>query len=275
VSTALGTTRRRTTRAVPLHPRSVAALAITSTIGLFAFAWPLLVDPRSELVSRRDGPWLFAVVLGLLVVVLLAEVAEGGMDAKAVALLGVLTAVATALRPLSGGVTGFQPLFVVLVLAGRVFGPGFGFVLGGTSLFASAMLTGGVGPWLPFQMLAAAWVGLVAGLLPPAHGWPEVGLLAGYGAAAGLAFGFVMNLWFWPTLAATGSAISYVAGAPLLVNLHHLLAFTVATSLGFDVPRAAGTAVVILIVGRPSLAALRRTAVRAQFTPAVVWTPPA
>jgi len=266
-------TASRPTPALRLRTRSVAALVITSTIGVLAFAWPLLVRPTSALVERSDGPWLFAVVLGLLVVVLLAELAEGGIDAKAVALLGVLTAVATAMRPLSGGVTGFQPLFVVLVLAGRVFGPGFGFLLGGTSLFASAMLTGGVGPWLPFQMLAAAWVGLLAGLLPPARGWPEVGLLAGYGAVASLAFGFLMNLWFWPTLTATGTAISYVAGAPLATNLHHLLTFTVATSLGFDLPRAIGTAVLILFVGRPSLAALRRTAVRAQFAPTVAWTP--
>ncbi len=268
------TTLRGNARALPLRSRSAAALVITSAIGVLAFAWPLLVDPRSTLVNRSEGPWLFAVVLGLLVVVLLAEIAEGGMDAKAVALLGVLTAVATALRPLSGGVTGFQPLFVVLVLAGRVFGPGFGFVLGGTSLFASAMLTGGVGPWLPFQMLAAAWVGLLAGLLPPARGWPEVALLSGYGAMAGLAYGFVMNLWFWPTLAATGTSISYIAGAPMLTNVHHLLAFTVATSLGFDVPRAIGTAVIIAIIGRPALAALRRTALRAQFTPSIAWTPP-
>jgi energy-coupling factor transport system substrate-specific component len=263
------------TRAVPLHSRSTLALLLTSAVGLLAFGWPLMIDPSSSLVTRSQGPWLFAVVLGLLVVVLLAEIAEGGMDAKAVALLGVLTAVATALRPLSGGVTGFQPLFVVLILAGRVFGPGFGFVLGGTSLFASAMLTGGVGPWLPFQMLAAAWVGLLAGLLPRLRGWPEVGLLAGYGALASLAYGVLMNLWFWPTLASAGSSISYVAGAPVLANLHHLLAFSLVTSLGFDVPRAVGTAVLIVVLGRPALAALRRTAVRAQFRPDVAWAPPA
>ena len=61
-------------------------------------------------------------------------------------------------------------MFFLLVLAGRVFGPGFGFVLGCTSLFASALLTAGVGPWLPFQMLGCAWVGLGAGLLPRGSG---------------------------------------------------------------------------------------------------------
>ena len=57
-------------------------------------------------------------------------------------------------------------VFFLLILAGRVFGPGFGFVLGCTSLFASALMTAGVGPWLPFQMLVSAWVGMGAGLLP-------------------------------------------------------------------------------------------------------------
>ena len=65
--------------------------------------------------------------------------------------------------------------------------PGFGFVLGATTLFASALVTGGVGPWLPFQMLGAAWVGWGAGMLPPLRGRAEMLMLAAYGAVAGLA----------------------------------------------------------------------------------------
>ena len=53
---------------------------------------------------------------------MLAEIADGGMDAKAVALLGVLAAVGAALRPLGGGVAGFEPVFFLLVLAGRALG---------------------------------------------------------------------------------------------------------------------------------------------------------
>ena len=98
---------------------------------------------------------------------MLAEVAAGRLDAKALAMLGVLSALGAAARPLGAGTAGIETVFFLLVLGGRVFGPGFGFVLGSTTLFASALLTGGVGPWLPFQMLAASWVGLGAGLLPP------------------------------------------------------------------------------------------------------------
>ena len=113
-------------------------------------------------------PLLFTLLLPLVLMVVLSELADGGIDAKAVAMLGVLTAVGAALRPLGTGVAGFEPVFFLLVLAGRAFGPGFGFVLGATTLFASALTTGGVGPWLPFQMLAAAWVGVGPGLLPAA-----------------------------------------------------------------------------------------------------------
>ena len=118
---------------------------------------------------------------------------------KAVAMLGVLAAIGAALRPLGAGTAGFETVFFLLILGGRVFGPGFGFVLGATTLFASALLTGGVGPWLPFQMLGAAWVGLrrraaAAAARPRARSC----MLAAYGAVAGLAYGLLLNLSFWP-----------------------------------------------------------------------------
>lgn len=262
------------TSAHRLTPRSTAAIALTSAVGLLAFFWPLLVEPGTWLASSPDGPWLFALIVPMLLAVVLAELSEGGIDAKTVALLGVLTAVAAILRPLSGGVTGFQPMFVVLIVAGRVFGPGFGFLLGSTAMFTSALLTGGVGPWLPFQMLGAAWIGLGAGLLPRCRGRAEVALLAGYGAVSALAFGVLLNLWFWPFIAGADSEISYVAGAPATENLGRLLAFTVATSLGFDLPRAVGNAVLIAALGAPSLRALRRAHRVAAFDATAAFAAP-
>src|ERR1035441_9103427 len=64
------------------------------------------------------------------VAVLLGEIAEGSLDAKAVALLGILAACGAALRVPSPGVAGFEPVFFLLIPAGRVLGRGFGFVLG-------------------------------------------------------------------------------------------------------------------------------------------------
>ena len=114
---------------------------------------------RPGIGHETDAPLIFLILLPILVVVVLAEIAGGGIDSKALAMLGVLSAIGAALRPLGAGTAGIETSFFLLIVAGRVFGPGFGFVLGSTTLFASALLTGGVGPWLPFQMLAASWVG--------------------------------------------------------------------------------------------------------------------
>ena len=267
------TTSFTSVRAVRLGRRSSVVIALVSAIGVLAFGWPFLVDDGALLAEQPDGAWLFVLLLPMLLAVVLAEVADGAMDAKAVALLGVLSALAAVLRPLSGGVTGFQPMFVVIVLAGRAFGPGFGFTLGATSTLASALVTGGVGPWLPFQMFAAAWLGLGAGLLPRAAGRREVALVAAYAGLGGLAFGVLLNLWFWPFIA-TGGDLGFVAGAPLADNAGRLLAYTLATSLGFDLPRAVGNVVLVLLLGAPVLRTLRRTARRAAFAAPVSFVEP-
>lgn len=264
----------RRTRALALRPRSTAAITLVSVAGLAAFCWPLLVSPESGLAHGTDAPLVFALVLPMLLAVVLAEISEGGMDVKAVAMLGVLAAIGAALRPLGAGTAGLETVFFLLVLGGRVFGAGFGFVLGATTLFASALVTGGVGPWLPFQMLGAAWVGWGAGLLPPLRGKAEVVMLAGYGAVAGLAYGLLLNLSFWPFTTGMTGELSFVAGAPVVENLHRFLVFTLATSLGWDIGRAITTAVLVLITGRAVLGSLRRAARRAAFEEPVTFAEP-
>lgn len=261
--------------AVALRPRSVLALVLASLIGLLAFAWPLFATPNATL-SGANAPLVLALLLPLVLTVVVAEVAGGGLDVKAVALLGVLSAVGAALRPLGAGTAGLETVFFLLVLGGRVFGPGFGFVLGTTTLFGSALLTGGIGPWLPFQMLGAAWVGLGAGLLPRrVTGRAEVAMLAAYGAVAGLLYGWALNLSFWPFTTGVAGELSYVAGAPLAENLHRFLVYSLVTSLGFDLGRALTNVVLILVTGRAVLGALRRAARRAAFVVDAPATPPA
>ncbi len=259
--------------AVRLRPRSTAVVALVSVLGVAAFGWPLLVDPGTGLAHSSDAPLVFAGLLVLLLAVVLAEVAEGGLDVKAVAMLGVLSAVGAALRPLGAGTAGLETVFFLLMLAGRVFGAGFGFVLGATTLAASALVTGGVGPWLPFQMLGAAWVGLGAGLLPAARGRAELALLAAYGALSGLAYGLAMNMSFWPFSVGPGTQLSFVAGAPVLENLHRFVLFSLATSLGWDLGRALTNVLLVLLAGRAVLGALRRAARRAAFSAPVTFEP--
>jgi energy-coupling factor transport system substrate-specific component len=255
--------------ALAIRPRALAAIIAVTLVGVGAFAWPLVLGFSATGTDHNgDAPWIFLVLLPLLLLVVAAEIADGGMDAKAVAMLGVLAGICAVLRPITGGVSGVQLMFFLLVPAGRVFGPGFGFVLGNVAMFASAALTGGGGPWLPFQMLAAGWVGMFAGCLPRVRGRAEIALLAGFGLLAGVLYGFVLNLWFWPfgtTGTGAGAAVTFVPGAPIAENLRRWLAFSATTSLGFDIPRGVATAVALLVLGRPVLLALRRAARRAAF----------
>jgi energy-coupling factor transport system substrate-specific component len=260
--------------AIKLRPRAAVALGLVSVLGLAAFFWPFFMPEVTERASggalshSTDAPWLFVALLPLLLAIVIAEIADGGIDAKAIAMLGVLAACGAALRPLGAGATGVQPIFFLLIPAGRVLGRGFGFVLGALTLFASALLTAGVGPWLPFQMIGAGWVGFLAGCLPRAQGRAEIWLLAVYGVVAGLAYGALLNLWFWP-FSLDGSTsdpgLAFVPGDSVLDNLQRFLAFDAATSLGFDIPRAATNFLLVLFAGRPVLNALRRAARKAAF----------
>ena len=264
--------------AVPLRPRSVAVLAVASLAGLLMFVWPLVLRVQPG-TSRVDPPFIFLALLPVIVAVVLAELSEGGMDSKVLAMLGVLTAINAVLRGLSAGTGGVELVFFLLILAGRVFGAGFGFAFGCTTLFASALLTAGVGPWLPFQMLAAAWVGAGAGLLPRVRGRTEIALLAAYGVVAAYVFGLLMNLSGWPFALGvevpghTGS-LSFVPGDPLLENLHRFAVYTFLTSTGsFDTGRAITNAVAIVVLGPAVLVTLRRAQRRAEVRQ-LVGAPP-
>ncbi|OPC84054.1 ECF transporter S component [Embleya scabrispora] len=272
---------RKRANAIRITPRTAIVLTIASLAGLAMFLWPLFASPAPESAAHSgDAPLIFAVTLPFVVAVVLAELTSGGLDSKALAMLGVLSAINAALRPLGAGTAGIETVFFMLVLAGRVFGPGFGFVLGCTSLFASALLTAGVGPWLPFQMLASAWVGLGAGLLPRrVRGRREIVMLACYGVFAAYAFGFLMNMWFWPFLADSESMVgpAFVPGDGIVDNLRRFFVFTMLTStFGWDTGRAITNCVAIVLVGPAVLAALRRASRKAGFeTPVVFESAPA
>jgi len=261
--------------AIRLRPSASALLGLVSLVGLAGFCWPLVIqgNASANLAHSADAPWLFVAILPLLLAVVVGEMAEGSLDAKAIALLGILAACGTALRVPSPGVAGFEPVFFLLIPAGRVLGRGFGFVLGAITIASSAIVTGGIGPWLPFQMFGAAWMGFGAGCLPAGvRGRAEIAMLAGYAAVSAVLYGTLLNLWFWPFGAGTSTSFSYVPAAGLLSNLHRFVLFDLTTSFGFDLSRAATNATLVLLLGRPVLAALRRASRRAAFGAPVVYT---
>jgi energy-coupling factor transport system substrate-specific component len=269
-----------TTHAVVVRKRTWLVLLIGSLAGLVMFLWPLFTSPHAGTAHTAEAPFIFVLILPLVIAVILAELSTGGLDVKAIAMLGLLSGVGAALRPLGAGVAGIETVSFLLILAARVYGPGFGFVLGSTTMFASALLTGGVGPWLPFQMMASSWIGLGAGLLPKAEGRREITMLAIYGVISAYVFGFLMNMWFWPfsvgTIVGVGGkpGLQFVPGDAVTSNLHRFFLFTLATStFGWDTGRAITTVIAVLTLGVPVLAALRRARRRVAFRPEIAFEP--
>ena len=245
-------------------------VAVASLVGLAAFGYPFLlpaVSPAGERSAHAaDAPLVLAVVTALCLLAIVAELGDprgwrAPAASKTVALLGVLVATDATLR-LIPTVLGASPIFLLIILVGAVFGASFGFLMGSLTLLVSAVLTGGLGPWLPYQMLGAGWVGLTAGWLPRLKGpYARLALLAGFGAAWGFLYGALLNLFAWPFTAPgleQDVGLYWTPGLTLAETLERYASFYLVTSLGHDLFRAAGNALLILVLGGPILRLLER-----------------
>ncbi len=251
---------------------SLAVYGLSTAIGLAAFLYPFWLPavPTSGIMGQahsQDAPLLLSLLVGLCFVVLLLEVQGQAVSAKLMALLGILVAINSVLRFAEvaiPGPGGFSPVFFLIITTGYVYGGRFGFLMGALTLLVSAMITGGAGPWLPFQMFTAGWVGLSAPLCRPTV-WllqgegrrREVLVLAAFGGLWGLIYGAIMNIWFWPY--ASGPVEQYWApGVALVETLKRYALFYVTTSLVWDALRSTGNVLLMLAAGLPTLRALRR-----------------
>jgi energy-coupling factor transport system substrate-specific component len=245
-------------------------IALASLTGVVAFLYPFFAGPVSAaaegagfLAHAADAP----VVTLLCLVAILASLEARGLGSKQVALLGILAAIGALLRPVPS-INGFSLLFILPILCGYTIGPTFGFLLGAITLLVSALVTSGVGPWLPYQMLATGWVGMLAGYLPSMRRWRwgEIIVLAAFSLLLGLFFGAVMNLWFWPFLGfGADSSILWQPGLSFGETLARYARFYLVQSLAWDLWRGIGNVVLILVLGGPVLRLLRRFTKRFAF----------
>ncbi len=247
-----------------------------AVIGVAAFAYPFFLPALDQGATADEAalapavaPMLTSLLLAVCLLALLIDMQGQRASAKLVAALGMLVAVASVLRFLEAAIPGpggFSPIFVPIILAGYVFGARFGFLMGSFTLLVSALITGGVGPWLPYQMFVSAWVGFTAGLLPhPGSTRLELLFLAVFAGLWGLLYGLITNLYFWPFFAGDLS-ISWQAGGGLRTGVAHYMAFYLVTSLAWDLVRAGGNVALVLFLGMPTVRALTRFRDRFQFS---------
>lgn len=215
-------------------------------ISLFAalgFLWPFIF-------STSIG-W-YAYLLGPIAIALIAlEFYRRRFDSRTIALLAVLAATMAALRPLGAGFAGIEPMWFILIIGAAIFGTTFGFLLGTFGIIASAFITSGIGPWLAYQTLAAAWIGALAGFV----GYRARAFSAIFGA---LLFGLLMDLQFWPIALGSQTQLSYSSDLSVGENIHRFIIFHFTTSMAWDIPRAIVTTVLVLTLGAPLSKALLR-----------------
>jgi energy-coupling factor transport system substrate-specific component len=241
-------------------------LALISLPGLALFLWPFFAGTPAE------APAL-ALAIGCGLVLALVEIGTRRLDSRGLALLAAIAAIDAGLRlAVVIGIGGFSPVFFLILCAGFVFGPSYGFLCGAFALLVSALATGGVGPWLPYQMFAAGWVGAVAGVVgrwrSPRFGWRDAALLGLAGALTGFAFGALTDIQVWVGAYRGAGELGWEPGMPTLMSLAHFGRFYVVTSLLYDSFRAAGNVLMVLLLAAPVVAALGR--VRARFSFEVV-----
>lgn len=105
----------------------------------------------------------------------------------------VIVAVMVALSVAGRFIPLFKPITAITVITAVYLGGEAGFLVGALSAVISNFFFG-QGPWTPFQMFAWGMIGLAAGFLSGGlkkSRW----LLVAYGAAAGVVYSMIMDVW--------------------------------------------------------------------------------
>lgn len=245
------------------------------TMGFFSLIAPFVLPQLTAGdVQSAVFPIMVSLIIIICLLIMILEAQSSLLDNKMIAFLAILTAINAGLRFLENAIPGpggFSPVFFIIILVGYFFGSRVGFLVGAMTMFVSGLITGGIGPWLPGQMITAGWVGQSAPLikvLVTKFQWNnkpgEIVLLAIFSAFWGLLFGAIMNLWFWPFLGA-GAGQYYTKTVGLSKNFQRYLAYYLATSLVWDVARSIGNILMIVFMAKPVLKIFQRFQQRFTF----------
>lgn len=244
--------------------RRAVPVALVSVVGVAMFVWPFV---GSDLPASTSA---WSLTMASLAGLFLVEAGTRQLDARGIALLAAIAAIDTALRlAVIEGIGGFSPIYFLVLCAGYVLGPSYGFLAGALSILVSAVAGAGVGPWVPYQVFAVGWVGVAAGLAGHWRAWlpgrRDVIVLAVVGAVMGWVVGALLDIQDWVPVYRGNPTLGWAPGMDPGTALIHFTSFYLLTSLAYDTFRAVGNAVMVLALGAPVLAALARLKARLSF----------
>jgi energy-coupling factor transport system substrate-specific component len=244
--------------------RNALPVGAVSLAGLALFCWPFV---GSDLPANTPAWALMVACVGGL---LLVEAGTRQLDSRAIALLAALAAIDAALRlAVIVGIGGFNPIFFLVLCSGYAFGASFGFLVGALSILVSALIGGGVGPWVPYQVFGVGWIGVAAGLAGHwrgvTPGLRDIVTLAIVGGMMGYVFGALLDVTVWIPAYRGNPTLGWDPGMPAATAVQHFARFYALTSFAYDTFRAVGNVVMVAVLSAPVLAALMRLRARLTF----------
>lgn len=235
-------------------------------VGLTVFLFPFWAPNAAASTENRTALLVFSASVVLILLALISE-AQTGLTAHTIAMIGTLVGLNTILRvietviPLPGG---FSPVFLLIILVGYSFGARLGFLMGALTMLVSGPLTaGGLGPWTPYQMLTAGWIGMGAAWLPRQK--LVIPSLVIYSTLWGWIYGALTSLYFWP-YAMNAPDIGWEAGLGWTETLLRYGRYYLVSSFAWDTTRAIGNFIIMLALGPPLKRVLERFRRRARIS---------
>lgn len=165
--------------------------------------------------------------------------------AREIVILAVLIAVAVVARGAFFMTPNFKPIVAIVIISGVSLGRESGFLVGAMSAFVSNFFFG-QGPWTPWQMIAMAVCGYLAGLLfHKCSGRINKWALILFGALVTFfVYGGITDLW----------TVLYMTGKPTIATA----VMVYSAAFYFNLIHAAATAVFLFILAKPMVEKLDR-----------------
>ena len=207
---------------------------------------PALVVGGGLLFGEKQYAWITLILVVLTQLLFFAGFERKTVGSRRLVIAAVMTALSVLGRVIFAPIPGFKPITAIVVITAVWIGGETGFLVGALSALISNFFSG-QGPWTPFQMFAWGMIGLIAGLLARPLKKNRL-LLAAYGALAGVAYSFFMDIW---------TVLWYNNGID-----RSLYAAALGTALPYTLSYAASNVIFLMLLAKPFGRKLERVRIR-------------
>lgn len=172
--------------------------------------------------------------------------------AREIVILAVLVAAAVVGRAAFFMVPNFKPILAIIIISGAALGKESGFLVGAMSAFVSNFLFG-QGPWTPWQMIAMALIGYLAGLIfhRYADNMKNIPLMIFGGLSVFFLYGAIVDIWTILVMASSGQGVTL-----------NLIVTVYGAAVYFNLVHAVATIIFIMILAKPIMGKLNRVNIK-------------